>query len=79
MLAPLSNKVVDIPEVLFADDTQLYKSIKPTFSIPSTALITFAHDLKLWMTNGYLKFNSNKTEILFIDSLVNSLTTSCID
>ncbi|KAL2093662.1 hypothetical protein ACEWY4_010974 [Coilia grayii] len=50
----------------YADDTQLYVSTSPTASLPPNALTTCLHDIQAWMTQNYLKLNSNKTEVLLI-------------
>ena len=41
-------------------------SFMPTSTLPSNTLTACLHDLQVWMTNNYLKFNSSKTELLLI-------------
>ena len=50
----------------YADDTQLYVSTSPTASLPPNGLTACLHDIQAWMTQNYLKLNSNKTEVLLI-------------
>jgi hypothetical protein len=55
---------------LYADDTQLYLSFKP--SIPSSSQQTFdimskcIYEIRQWMTQNFLKLNDDKTEVLIM-------------
>ncbi|KAM7366739.1 hypothetical protein PAMP_014689 [Pampus punctatissimus] len=50
----------------YADDTQLYLSIKPDVTNHLTKLQTCIKDIKYWMTHNFLMLNSDKTEVLVI-------------
>ncbi|KAF7652305.1 hypothetical protein LDENG_00098610 [Lucifuga dentata] len=52
----------------YADDTQLYISTKPNTSLPPSALTSCLQDINIWMSNNFLKFNDNKSEVLLIGS-----------
>ena len=52
---------------IFADETQIYFSIKPVDAHRST--IKFEHclkDIHQWMTANFLKLNSDKTEVMMV-------------
>ena len=48
----------------YADDTQLYLSIKPGQNSYSTKLEACLKDIKTWMTTNYLLLNPEKTEVI---------------
>ena len=48
----------------YADDTQLYLSIKPEQCNQLTKLQACLKDIKTWMTRNFLLLNSDKTEVL---------------
>ena len=50
----------------YADDTQLYLSMKPDESNQLTRLQACLKDIKTWMTCNFLLLNSDKTEVLFL-------------
>lgn len=50
----------------YADDTQLYLSIKPDQTMQMTTLSACVRDIKTWMTVNYLLLNSDKTEVIII-------------
>ena len=50
----------------YADDTQLYLSIKPEQSNQLTKLQTCLKDIKTWMTRNFLLLNSDKTEVIIL-------------
>lgn len=50
----------------YADDTQLYLSMKPNDPSPITKLDTCLTDIKNWMSNNFLCLNSDKTEVMLI-------------
>jgi len=50
----------------YADDTQLYLSMKPNDSSPITKLDACLSDIKIWMSNNFLCLNSDKTEVMMI-------------
>ena len=50
----------------YADDTQLYLSMKPNDCTPVTKLVACLSDIKNWMTNNFLCLNSDKTEVMLI-------------
>ena len=50
----------------YADDTQLYLSIKPEQSNQLTKLQACLKDIKTWMTRNFLLLNSDKTEVLIL-------------
>ncbi|XP_028454539.1 uncharacterized protein LOC114568999, partial [Perca flavescens] len=50
----------------YADDTQLYLSIKPDESGQLARLQTCIEDIKSWMTHNFLMLNSDKTEVIVI-------------
>ena len=52
---------------IFADDTQIYLSIKPDNVLVSTSrLEDCLRDIHQWMSFNFLKLNSDKTEVLMI-------------
>ena len=55
---------------LYADDTQLYISLKPCDSISKQTAVSQVEacikDIKSWMTNNLLKLNDDKTELIII-------------
>ena len=65
----------------YADDTQLYLSIKPDQTKQVDKLSTCVRDIKTWMSTNYLLLNSEKTEVIIIgpksvrDSLTNQMVT----
>ncbi|XP_051234107.1 galanin receptor type 1b isoform X2 [Dicentrarchus labrax] len=65
----------------YADDTQLYLSIKPNEINQLSKLQTCLKDIKSWMTCNFLMLNSEKTEILVLgpknlrDSLSKDIVT----
>ncbi len=50
----------------YADDTQLYISIRPDENSKLSKLTECVKNVKDWMTNTFLLLNSDKTEILLI-------------
>ena len=50
----------------YADDTQLYLSVKPDQTNHIGKLTACLKDIKTWMTLNYLLLNSEKTEFIFI-------------
>ena len=50
----------------YADDTQLYLSIKPEQSNQLTNLQACLKDIKTWMTRNFLLLNSDKTEVIIL-------------
>ena len=50
----------------YADDTQLYLSIKPEQSNQLTKLQACLKDIKTWMTRNFLLLNSDKTEVIIL-------------
>ena len=50
----------------YADDTQLYLSIKPEQCNQLTKLQTCLKDIKTWMTCNFLLLNSDKTEVIIL-------------
>ncbi|KAF7663347.1 hypothetical protein LDENG_00211850 [Lucifuga dentata] len=52
----------------YADDTQMCISTKHNISLSPFALTSCLKDIKTWMSNNFLKLNSNKSEVLLICS-----------
>ena len=50
----------------YADDTQLYLSIKPEEKNQLTKLQDCLKDIKTWMTDNFLLLNSDKTEVIVV-------------
>lgn len=50
----------------YADDTQLYLSMKPTETEPLERLSACIRDIKTWMTQNYLLLNQDKTEVIVL-------------
>ena len=65
----------------YADDTQLYLSIKPDESNQLSKLQTCLKDIKSWMSCNFLMLNSEKTEILVLGpkNLRDSMSTATLD
>ena len=59
----------------YADDSQVYMSIKPTDNLKhiSSTVEACVADISTWMSNNMLKVNQDKTEIKFL-GLSNRLT-----
>ena len=52
----------DISFHLYADDSQLVLPLKSNDSVQS--LLDCLEDIKVWMSNNFLQFNSDKTEVI---------------
>ena len=65
----------------YADDTQLYLSIKPDEINKLSKLQTCLKDIKSWMSCNFLMLNSEKTEILVLGpkNLRDSMSTATLD
>ena len=65
----------------YADDTQLYLSIKPDESNQLSKLQTCLKDIKSWMSCNFLMLNSEKTEILVLGpkNLRDSMSIATLD
>jgi len=50
----------------YADDTQLYLSIKPEETNQLTKMQACLKDIKTWMTCNFLMLNSDKTEVILL-------------
>ncbi|XP_071350987.1 uncharacterized protein [Trachinotus anak] len=50
----------------YADDTQLYLSMKPGETNQVAKLQVCLKDIKIWMTSNFLLLNSDKTEVIVI-------------
>ena len=69
--SPLARIISDraMPFMLYADDTQLYLSFRPsTVSDAVDSLTSCVNDIKNWMDTHYLRLNADKTEVLVISS-----------
>ncbi len=49
----------------YADDTQIYMPFQKNDKNVLTPLLNCLRDVKSWMASNFLKFNDNKTEIIF--------------
>ncbi len=49
----------------YADDTQIYMPFQKNDKNVLTPLLNCLRDIKSWMASNFLKFNDNKTEIIF--------------
>ena len=56
----------DINFHCYADDTQLYQSVKPDEIIQLSKMEACLLDIKEWMTQNFLLLKSNKTEIMVV-------------
>ena len=50
----------------YADDTQLYLSMKPDEIVHLPKIETCLQDVKSWMANNFLLLNSDKTEVMLV-------------
>ena len=50
----------------YADDTQLYSSMKPDETHQLADLQSCFKDIKNWMSHNFLLFNSDKTEVIVL-------------
>jgi len=50
----------------YADDIQIYFTVKPNPLCPPTSVVSCLHELKTWMSDNFLQLNAGKTEILLI-------------
>ncbi len=50
----------------YADDTQLYLSMKPDETEPLVKLQACLRDIKDWMSRNFLLLNSDKTEVIIL-------------
>jgi len=64
----------------YADDTQLYLSIKPDVQFPLVKLQECLTDIKTWITCNFLLLNSDKTEVIIFgpQHLRNKLSNNII-
>ncbi|XP_037607481.1 uncharacterized protein LOC119477468 [Sebastes umbrosus] len=64
----------------YADDTQLYLSIKPDETNQLTKLQACLKDIKTWMTCNFLMLNSDKTEVIVLgpERLRNKLSNDIV-
>ncbi len=67
-MLPLGNIIrkYRISFLCYADDTQLYISIRPDETSKLSKLTESVKNIKYWMTNNFLLLNLDKTEILLI-------------
>ncbi len=61
----------------YADDTQLYIPTRPDETSKLSKLTECVKNVKDWMTNNFLKLNSDKTEILLLGP--NNSTQNLLD
>ncbi len=52
----------------YADDIQIYFTTPSTSVLPPPTLTNCIKELKLWLEANYLRFNSDKTEVILIGS-----------
>src|SRR4029434_2800214 len=50
----------------YADDTQLYLSMKPNEILHLPKIQACLQDVKSWMANNFLLLNSDKTEVMLV-------------
>src|SRR4029434_8331294 len=50
----------------YADDTQLYLSMKPDEIVHLPKIEVCLQDAKSWMADNFLLFNSDKTEVMLV-------------
>ena len=72
-LAPLYDLLAkhDVHYESYADDTQIYRSFKPSEQNEELCMKTIEEsiqDIRAWMTANWLKLNDDKTEVLYIGS-----------
>ncbi|XP_053301931.1 uncharacterized protein LOC128460693, partial [Pleuronectes platessa] len=67
-MLPLGNiiRTYSVKFHCYADDTQLYLSIKPEQSNQLTKLRACLKDIKTWMTSNFFLLNSDKTEVIIL-------------
>src|SRR4029434_5635680 len=61
----------------YADDTQLYLSMKPDEIVHLAKIETCLQDVKSWMANNFLLLNSDKTEVMYIYQMQAMYNTCC--
>ena len=62
----------------YADDTQLYLSVKPDEVTQLSKMEACLLDIKEWMTQNFLLLNSDKTEIMVCGAQVPETQSICI-
>ena len=50
----------------YADDTQLYPSVKPDEIVHLPKIEAYLQDIKAWMTNNFQLLNTDKTEVMLV-------------
>ena len=67
-MLPLGNiiRTYSVNFHCYADDTQLYLSLKPEQCNQLTKLQACLKDIKTWMTRNFLLLNSDKTEVIIL-------------